>query len=813
MESSPLSSPMIEAISAEQFLKHLAGSGLMTEAEINAAMQPLTAAQRQDGRLIAQHLVKQGKLTPYQAQVISQGRIKGLVLGNYVILEKIGQGGMGMVFKAHHRRMDRTVALKVLPPNVTKLSNAVKRFQREVQAAARLTHPNIVAAYDADEANGVHFLVMEFVEGSDLSDLVKKQGPLKPAQAVECMLQAAAGLAHAHAAGIVHRDIKPSNLLIGKAQGSQSLGFLKILDMGLARIDAGTTPKAGNDELTETGNIFGTCDYMAPEQAKNAKLADQRADIYSLGCTLYYLLTGKTMYSADTSLAKLLAHQQDPIPPLTNVPPSLQAVYQQMVAKKVEERYQSMAEVMAALEECQGELPGVTDSPRKRTGVKAPPAGLSATSSEITLGEGQRATRLLKPRNPARRSRATVLLAGVALVAIGGIAGLLAFNPPLRAKLLSQFMPGTSLAAVSTNTGTEPTNLAIKSSDSTVKPSDLSTRPAETRPVEKLPPTKPIEKLPETKLTILPLATPTASTTLQAPVGTAKSETDGQVTAVAFSHTGLLATATRGAGLKVWDTAKLEAPFRFFNGGFESLTFSPKGNILAAGEQGGSIRHFDMEKGAERAPLEGPRTPVYAMAFPSATKLVVAQYSNGPNLYIWDVLPKKSTGQQGPLKDATGLPHMALSADGKLLAWASKANTLRVVKVSDGTEVNTLKGHTTPIRSVAISPSGFQVSAGAEDGSIRVWETASGKETAVFKGSSKSATIALAFSHDGNRLASGSWDAAAHVWDIPMQRERAVCKGHRNGVTAIAFSHDDRMLATGSRDATVKLWELPPPGK
>ena len=269
-----------------------------------------------------------------------------MILGNYTILDKIGAGGMGQVFKAEHRRMKRTVAVKMLPKAVTKDAAAVARFQREVEAAAKLRHPNIVAADDADEANGVHFLVMEYIEGSDLSALVKKDGPLAVAKAVNYVLQAARGLEFAHGEGVIHRDIKPGNLLLDKK------GTVKILDMGLARLssDGNASTQA---ELTGTGAVMGTVDYMAPEQALSTKHADARADIYSLGCTLYYLITGKAAYDGDTLMAKLLAHREMPIPALgANVPEQVQAVFEKMVAKTVEDRYQTMSQVVAALEPC-----------------------------------------------------------------------------------------------------------------------------------------------------------------------------------------------------------------------------------------------------------------------------------------------------------------------------------------------------------------------------------------------------------------------------------------------------------------------------
>ena len=331
-------------VALEQFVKQLEDSGVISSGKLASYLPP--KAHPKDAQELARELVKQKQLTKFQAQEIYQGRAKSLILGNYTILDRIGAGGMGQVFKAEHRRMKRIVAVKMLPRNVTKDAAAVARFQREVEAAARLSHTNIVAAYDADEADGVHFLAMEYVEGSDLSALVKKNGPLPPDKAVDYILQAARGLEFAHAEGVVHRDIKPANLLLDKK------GVVKILDMGLARIDSGGAA-AAQAELTGTGAVLGTVDYMAPEQALSTKHADARADIYSLGCTLYYLLASKAIYGGDTLMARLLAHRESPIPSLgAGVPEQVEAVFRKMVAKQVEDRYQTMSQVVAELEKC-----------------------------------------------------------------------------------------------------------------------------------------------------------------------------------------------------------------------------------------------------------------------------------------------------------------------------------------------------------------------------------------------------------------------------------------------------------------------------
>ncbi len=337
------------AVPLETLVKQLEDSGIVAAGKLKEFIPPKAAPK--DGDALLRELYKQNLLTKFQAQQFAQNRPKSLILGGYTILDKIGAGGMGQVFKAQHRRMDRTVAIKMLPTAMMKDAATVARFEREVRAAAKLEHTNIVTAYDADQANGIHFLVMQYVDGQDLSVLVKKSGPLSAQKAVNYILQAAKGLEFAHGEGVVHRDIKPANLLLDKK------GTVKILDMGLARIESDGNA-ATQGELTGTGAVMGTVDYMAPEQARNTHKADARADIYSLGCSLYYLLTAKPVYEADSITSKLIAHQFDPIPSLQSlrddVPAEVQAFFEKMVAKKVDDRYQSMTEVIADLESCNG---------------------------------------------------------------------------------------------------------------------------------------------------------------------------------------------------------------------------------------------------------------------------------------------------------------------------------------------------------------------------------------------------------------------------------------------------------------------------
>src|SRR5262249_36087000 len=262
-------------------------------------------------KALARELIQRGWLTPYQANQLLRGRGQELVPGSYVLLERLGEGGMGQVFKARHRVMRRLVALKLIRKERLLNPRAVRRFQREVRAAAQLSDPHIVLALDADQVGSSPFLVMEYIEGAaDLARLVKGSGPLPVEQACEYIRQTALGLQHAHQRGLVHRDIKPANLLL-----TADRKLVKILDMGLARLDHPSADGDGSSTLTGEGTVMGTPDYLAPEQALEAHTVDVRADLYSLGCTFYHLLTGRVPFPTGTLLQKLNKHQNED-PPL-----------------------------------------------------------------------------------------------------------------------------------------------------------------------------------------------------------------------------------------------------------------------------------------------------------------------------------------------------------------------------------------------------------------------------------------------------------------------------------------------------------------
>jgi serine/threonine protein kinase len=270
----------------------------------------------------------------------------------YEIVRLIGKGGMGDVYEAIHRKMERRVALKVINRELFQKTEAVNRFHREVKTAAQLSHPNIVTSHDADQAGDFHFMVMEYVDGIDLSQIVKAQGALPMADACDYIRQAANGLQHAHERGMVHRDIKPHNLMV------TSDGTLKILDFGLASLapEAIASPDAVSprSDLTVVGAIMGTPDFISPEQAKDARQVDIRSDIYSLGATLYYMLSGRVPFEDGSVMHKLQSHAQiDPAPldaVRAKVPEKVVAIVSRMMAKNPDERYLTPKQVAEALE-------------------------------------------------------------------------------------------------------------------------------------------------------------------------------------------------------------------------------------------------------------------------------------------------------------------------------------------------------------------------------------------------------------------------------------------------------------------------------
>jgi serine/threonine-protein kinase len=342
-------------------LEALRSLPLLAPAQLAEVTERLAPRFRQPRRL-AQELLRRGWITPYQVNQLFLGKGNDLVVGPYLILERLGEGGLGQVFKAWHSYMQRHVTIKLIRGERVEDAEAVARFYREIQVVSQLAHPNVIQAYDAGPIGASHFIALEYVEGTDLHTRVR-QGELLPVpQACDYVRQAALGLQHLHERGLVHRDVRPANLLVLPIDGlhqspgrtgltqffsgkSYPWGLVKIVDVGLARFQAGDNGLAGG--------LRGSADFLAPEQAADFHSADIRADIYSLGCTFYFLLTGQAPFEGGTAARKLFCHQRlepTPIDRLrSGLPRRLVPVIRKMMAKRPGDRYQTPAEVAAAI--------------------------------------------------------------------------------------------------------------------------------------------------------------------------------------------------------------------------------------------------------------------------------------------------------------------------------------------------------------------------------------------------------------------------------------------------------------------------------
>jgi serine/threonine-protein kinase len=360
------SAPAANAV-RETFLAAVRAAELFTPAQL-ARAEAAVPADVSSPADAARALVSANLLTKFQAERLLAGKTDGYHLGPYVILDQLGRGPTGRVYKARHRTMNRPVAVKVLAAELTRTAADRQAFQNEVRAAAQLNHPNVVTAYDANELAGRFYVVVEFVDGPDLASLVKERGPLPVAEACELARQAAAGLDHAHGRGMVHRDLKPTNLLVARPKKQESgdrkqetaggrevdrsslspvpcplSPDLKISDFGLAKLSAAAlvrTPMPGTEAVA---------DYVAPEQAHHPALADHRADLYSLGAVLYFLLTGRPPFAGGTLEEKVRRHLWEEPPRLElvrpDVPPALAVLIRQLLAKNPAHRPGAAAEV------------------------------------------------------------------------------------------------------------------------------------------------------------------------------------------------------------------------------------------------------------------------------------------------------------------------------------------------------------------------------------------------------------------------------------------------------------------------------------
>lgn len=336
-------------LTAESFFTLLEQSELLPPNQLSEIRDQWPGHLLVDSQTFAQELVRRRWITHWQSQQILAGRSR-FTFGKYKILEQLGVGGMGVVYKAEMVAMGRAVALKMMSRELIKNHEAVARFQREVRTAAKLNHPNVVTAYDAICEDQTYFLVMEYVNGTNLNQWLKRFAPLPVDWCCEVVRQGAMALQHAHEHGVVHRDIKPGNILV-VGDHPNTMPVVKVLDMGLARV---VQPEEGDSRfLTRAGQVLGTPDYIAPEQARDTREADVRCDIFSLGVTFFKLLAGQLPYGGTTPMEKIMIRNERPAPKVTqfrdDVPAPVAAILEKMLARNPDERFQEPWELAQAL--------------------------------------------------------------------------------------------------------------------------------------------------------------------------------------------------------------------------------------------------------------------------------------------------------------------------------------------------------------------------------------------------------------------------------------------------------------------------------
>jgi WD40 repeat protein/serine/threonine protein kinase len=714
---------------------------LLDPARLAEAEGPLSR-QCPDPRALARELVRRGWLTAYQADRLVRDD-GGLTLGSYVLLDKLGEGGMGAVFRARHARLGRSVALKVIRKERLDSEAAVKRFRREIMAAAQLDHPNIVLAYDADESGGTHFFAMELVEGTDLAKLVKQRGPLPVREACEYVRQAALGLQHAFERGLVHRDVKPANLLL------TTTGVVKVLDMGLARLDALRESESAST-LTQEGTVMGTPDYMAPEQALRSHDVDIRADLYALGCTLFFLLTGRVPFAGGSATEKLLRRQVEAAPDVRSrrpdVPEAVAAVVAKLMATRPADRYQTPAELALALEDI------LRVRPVARTAAERTlPEGEVSPFADIDVPTGD-TTATLSAAGPPRAARKPLVLAAVGGLVLAGV-------------LTAVLWPGVGkppAGEADTSAARQPTR-------------EESAAEAERK------------RRAEADEALGPLAEKAADSR------TTFAEFAGDVAAFKVKYGGMPA-AVRATELLMklpslldqldpkklpedcidyWMALGQEPPKELVGvrgehrrrhwGAITCLAVSPNGKLVATGGSDGVIRVWDAADLGERLSMRSGGGPILNVVFtPDSRRL--------------------------------------LSDDGQ------KVFSIR--DLDTGKQLHRFEGHASSVYGLAISPDGTKVVSGGEDKSVRLWDAATGKELGRFEGHTTE-VYAVAFSPDRKHVLSAGVrpDSSIRIWDVETRKQVRSLEGYEDGFRHARYSADGRRVLTSTFNNVARLFD------
>jgi serine/threonine-protein kinase len=780
-----------------------------------------------DPRLLARELIQSGWLTPYQINQLFLDRGSDLLLGPYVVLERIGEGGMGQVFKARHHKLRRLAAIKVIRKERLANEAAVRRFYREIQAAAHLSHPNVVVAYDADQIGDRHYYSMEYVEGIDLSRLVKQQGPLAIDPACDYVRQAALGLQHAFEHGLVHRDIKPSNLLLTPVPTKGVRSVVKVLDLGLARVHS--SGEESSTTLTQEGAVMGTPDYIAPEQARNSHLVDIRADLYSLGCTFYFLLAGRVPFQGASLTEKLLKHQLDEPEPIERlrpeVPEPLGDIIRKLMAKRPEDRFQSPAELAAVLAAFRPAALGrglETMPQRGAPGVGVRPGGevehgVAEPGMESTFADAIRSARTdpyataQPPRRGVGRGRSWVLTAIVLVSLLVTMALLLKVflrsgsrseDPPEKPGAAEQ-AELNALLARENEPGTDLNQLRLDV---------VAFRASHPGPETALPLAPLLARLPSPLDRLDPARIPAAERPAGLPkevVAILGKKGGPKVNTVAFSpDDSTLVFAGDDPSIHLWDVAAAAPTERKGIGGLPGpiscVTFDRQGRLLASTGSDGFLRFWDAATGKLEKPLSAHQGAASQAVFHPLGPTIVTVGADR-SIKLWDVA--KGEVRRTYAERIKAINGVAFSPDGGTLALADEEGSVRLFDSLEGK----YRGLLPPLKAgclrVEFSPNDGRLASSYRDGTFKLWDTATNKELAARK-EHAAAVAGLAFTPDGNRLATAGQDGKVLLWDT-ASGDKLQAWTFGGQVNAVAFASDGRHLAAAHSSGVVYVLRLP----
>jgi WD40 repeat protein len=597
----------------------------------------------------------------------SGSQLAPVVIPGYEVLDILGRGGMGVVYEARQLSLDRLVALKVLEVKPDSDQDSLKRIQLEARVMARLAHPHIVTVYDAGQVGNQFYFAMEYVDGIDLHRLIEQSGPLPVAQACEYMRQAALGLQHAHEHGLIHRDIKPSNLIVTEPVGAPG-SVLKVLDLGLARITETVEPTPVGGPLTHCGAFMGTPDFIAPEQANDARTADARSDLYSLGCTFYFVLTGQPPFAGATPLAKLMQHQlHDPPPPESlrpDIPPAVSALIRRLMAKRPVDRFATAAELAVAIA-------------RMQSGHS--PETVSIRRSPKPVSRGGLVRRLM---GHADWVKCVAFAPDGSAIASGGLDGTLRLWPVGRSEegwTSKEHGDSPVLCLAFSPVGRW---LVTGGQDKVLCLWDLSARRIHWR---------------------------------------ATGHT-GNINAVAFSRDGQrILSASHDGTLRLWDAAtghELRA-WPAHEGPVWDVAVNADGTRALSGGQDGMLRLWDVETEQSLLALAEQERSVTCVALTPAGTQALSGGKEGP-IHLWDL---SSHHQIHTLNGHTApVSSVAFSPDEQRIVSGSRDHSVRIWDVRTGRELYNFAGHSQWVTAVAWSPDGTQVVSGSRDRSLCVWE-------------------------------------------------------------------------------------------